>query len=139
MKFFPYSFAVIFTLSFFNQAFAQDGEAVTAKIIPVEGETVTVHRVSTSSSSSCMTSDFPVYMGTEKLDVDFSELTELYVRHDIPASDPNNYMSVELIFDDGREGIYEMVKHIRFTGKADNGSYSIKVSDVNMIQVVKGY
>ncbi len=139
MKFFPYALAAFFTLTYCNHAFAQDEQAVTAKITPVEGETVTVHRASTSSSSSCMTSDFPVYMGTEKVEVDFGELTELYVRHDIPAGDPNNYMSVELIFDDGRKGIYEMVKHIRFTGQTDDGSYSIRVPDVNMIQVVKGF
>ncbi len=131
-------FTVAFFALFSGVVLAQE-ESVTVKITPIEGETVTVQRASTSSSSSCMTSDFPVYMGQEKTDVNFKDLREIYVRHDITASNPNNYISVELVWKDGKEGVYEMVKHIRFTGQTEDGSYSIKVPEVNMIQVVQGY
>ncbi len=56
--------------------------------------------------------------------------------HDLKASDPNNYVSVELTFKDGKTGIYEMVKHIRFTGKTEEGNFSLKVMETNTVEIV---
>jgi hypothetical protein len=106
------------------------------KVTDLEKVTTTLTQASTSSSSSCNSSDFPVYQGSTLKEIDFDDITWISVRHDLKASDPNNYMSVELTFKDGKTGIYEMVKHIRFTGQTPEGSYSKKVMDVNTVEII---
>ena len=116
--------------------FAQNQE-LKVKITDNNNVTTEVTNISTSSSSSCNTSDFPVYQGSTKTDVDFADLKSVTVRHDKPAEDSNNYITVELLFKDGKSGLYEMIRHIRFTGVSEKGDFSIKVPDVNMIDVVE--
>lgn len=125
----------VLIMAFVMGTYAQ--ENVTVKITDLESVTTTLSNATTSSSSSCNTSDFPVYQGSTQKDINFSDLTWISVRHDLAASDPNNYMSVELTFKDGKTGIYEMVKHIRFTGKTPEGSFSLKVKDTNTVEVVQ--
>ena len=122
-------------LAFVMGTFAQEG--VTVKITDLKKVTTTLTNASTSSSSSCNTSDFPVYQGSTLTEIDFADLSWISVRHDLTASDPNNYMSVELSFKDGKTGIYEMVKHIRFTGRTPEGSFSLKVMETNTVEVVQ--
>lgn len=125
----------LFLMVFGTGLFAQ-GEGVTAKITDLEKVTTTVTNVSSSSSSSCGTSDFPVYQGSETRDVDIADLSWISVRHDLTPSDPN-YIKLELTFKDGRTGIYEMVRYIRFTGRTEEGSFSIMVKDINTIEIIK--
>ena len=122
-------------VSFGLASYAQE-RSLTAKITDLEKVTTTVQNTSSSSSSSCGTSDFPVYQGTETKDVDIADLTWISVRHDLTPSDPN-YIKLELTFKNGTTGIYEMVRHIRFTGTTDEGSFSIKVKDINTIEIVQ--
>ena len=112
--------------------YAQD-RGVTVKITDLEKVTTTVRNVSSSSSSSCGTSDFPIYLGT---DVDIADLTWISVRHDLTPTDPN-YIKLELTFKDGTSGIYEMIKYIRFTGKTEEGNFAIIVKDINTIEIVQ--
>ncbi|MCK5694437.1 MAG: hypothetical protein KAI08_16345, partial [Bacteroidales bacterium] len=95
-----------------------------------------VQNASSSSSSSCGTSDFPVYQGTSEKDVDLADLTWISVRHDLTPSDPS-YIKLELTFMDGTSGIYEMVRYVRFTGKTEEGNFAIMVKDINTIQIVQ--
>ena len=118
---------VLFALATYAQ-----GKAVTVKITDLEKVTTTVQNASTSSSSSCGTSDFPIYLGD---DVDITDLTWISVRHDLTPSDPN-YIKLELTFKDGSTGIYEMVRYIRFTGTTEEGSFAIMVKDINTIEIV---
>ena len=111
---------------------AQDTD-VTVKITDLEKVTTTVRNVSSSSSSSCGTSDFPIYLGT---DVDIADLTWISVRHDLTPTD-QNYIKLELTFKDGTSGIYEMIKYIRFTGKTEEGGFAIQVKDINTIEIVQ--
>ena len=108
---------------------------VIVKITDLEKETATVTNASTSSSSSCNTSDFPVYQGPELKDIDIADLTWINVRHDLTPSDPN-YVSLELTFMDGSSGIYEMVKYIRFTGATKEGKFALAVRGINTIEIV---
>ena len=126
--------AILF-MAFVMGTFAQE-QKVTVKITDLEKVTTTLTNASSSSSSSCNTSDFPVYQGSTQTDLDFADLSWISVRHDLKASDPNNYVSVELTFKDGKTGIYEMVKHIRFTGKTSEGSFSLKVMETNTVEIV---
>lgn len=125
----------ILLMAFVMGTFAQ-GQGPTVKITDLKKVTTTLTNASSSSSSSCNTSDFPVYQGSIKTDVDYADLTWISVRHDLKASDPNNYVSVELTFKDGKTGIYEMVKHIRFTGKTEEGNFSLKVMETNTVEIV---
>jgi len=125
----------ILLMAFVMGTFAQ--EQVVVKITDLEKVTTTLTNASTSSSSSCNTSDFPVYQGSTLKEIDFADLSWISVRHDLKASDPNNYVSVELTFKDGKTGIYEMVKHIRFTGRSSEGSFSLKVMETNTVEVVQ--
>jgi len=125
----------ILLMAFVMGTFAQ--EQVVVKITDLEKVTTTLSNATTSSSSSCNTSDFPVYQGSTLKEIDFADLTWISVRHDLSPSDPNNYISVELTFKDGKTGIYEMVKHIRFTGKTSEGSFSLKVMETNTVEVVQ--
>jgi hypothetical protein len=71
------------------------------------------------------------------------QLNDLYmilVRHDLQASDPDIYISVELIDMDDRSSIFEMAKFMRVSGSTGEGSFSIRLKDVNTMQVMrKGY
>lgn len=122
-------------VSFGLATYAQ-GKSVTVKITDLEKVTTTVQNASSSSSSSCGTSDFPVYQGADLQDVDIADLTWISVRHDLSPSDPS-YIKVELTFKDGKTGIYEMVRYIRFTGKAGEESYALMVKDINTIEIVQ--
>jgi len=124
----------IFLLAFVWGSYAQ--EQVTVRITDLENVTTTLTHPSTSSASSCNTSDFPVYQGSTLVEIDFADLSWISVRHDLSASDPNNYIPVELTFKDGKTGVYEMVKHIRFTGSTEEGSFSLKVMDTNTVEVI---
>ena len=122
--------------AFVMGTFAQ-GQRLTVKITDLKKVTTTLTNASSSSSSSCNTSDFPVYQGSTLKEVDFADLTWISIRHDLTASDPNNYVSVELTFKDGKTGVYEMVKHIRFTGRTEEGNFSLKVMETNTVEVVQ--
>ena len=119
----------------FTGVYAQ-GKRVTVKITDLEKVTTTVQNATSSSSSSCGTSDFPVYQGSEEKDVDIADLTWISVRHDLTPSDPS-YIKLELTLKDGTTGIYEMVRYIRFTGKTEDGNFGIMVKDINTIEIVK--
>ena len=122
-------------LTVFVMAGTAQNKGVSAKITDLKKVTTTVTSPSTSSSSSCNTSDFPVYQGSTEKDIDFADLTWISIRHDLTPSDPN-YVSIELTFTDGTTGIYEMVKYIRFTGRTPEGSFSIMAKDVNTVEIV---
>jgi len=120
---------VVFGLATFAQ-----NKGVTVKITDLEKVTTSVQNASSSSSSSCGTSDFPIYQGTETKDVDIADLTWISVRHDLTPSD-SNYIKLELTFKNGSTGIYEMVRYIRFTGTTEEGSFAIMVKDINTIEI----
>lgn len=116
-------------------AYAQR-QGVIMKVTDLDDVTTTVQNGTSSSSSSCNTSDFPVYQGPEEKDVDIADLTWISVRHDLTPSDPN-YVKLELTFKDGSSEIYEMVRYVRFAGRTEEGSYAKMVKDINTIQIVQ--
>ena len=94
----------------------------------------------TTTSSSDGSGSFPVYLYGDKQMKKFDDLYMILVRHDLEASDPNIYISVELIDMDDRSSVYEMAKYMRVSGSAESGPFSIKIKDINTLQVVrKGY
>jgi hypothetical protein len=122
-------------LAGFVMASPAQEKSIAVKITNLEKETTTVTNPSTSSSSSCNTSDFPVYQGTELRHIDFADLSWINVRHDLTPSNPN-YVSLELTFKDGNTGIYEIVKHIRFTGATAGEKFTLAVKEINTVEIV---
>lgn len=127
---------ILSLLMLISFAIGLQAQVVEVKVTDLDKVTTTITKATTSSSSSCNSSDFPVYQGSTLKEIDFADITWVSVRHDLKASDPNNYMSVELTFKDGKTGIYEIVKHIRFTGQTPEGSYSKKVKDINTVEII---
>ena len=113
---------------------AQD-QNVTVKITDLEKVTTTIQNA-TTSSSNCGSSEFPVYEGSNLNNLEFADMTWISVRHDLTPSDPN-YINVEITFKDGKTGIYEMVKYIRFTGTTEKGNFAIMVKEINTIEIVQ--
>ena len=115
-------------------AYAQQQEVV-VKITDLKKVSTVIQDASTSSSN-CGSSKFPVYQGTSELNLEFSDLTWINVRHDLTPSDPN-YVKIEVSFKDGKTEIYEMVRYIRFTGDTGEGNFAIMVKEINTIEVVQ--
>ena len=110
------------------------------KVRIVDLEDVATQIENATSSSADGEGDFPVYLYGEKQMKKFDDLYMILVRHDLPASDPNIYISVELIDMEDKSSIYEMAKYMRVSGAAESGSFSIKVKEINTLQVMrKGY
>ena len=116
--------------------FAQDPAKV--RIVDLEDLATVIENTTTSSADA--SGDFPVYLYGEKQMKFFDDLYMILVRHDMESSDPNIYISVELIDMDDQSSIYEMAKYMRVSGKTEAGTFSIKIKDINTLQVVrKGY
>jgi len=120
---------------FFISAFSQEPK-VKIRVVGTDQVSTIVEAVSTSSSSSCMTADFPVYQGESSKEVYFNDLKKIIVRHDKPAEDGMHYISVKLITKDGESGLYEMINNIRITGKSEEGDFSVMVKDVQTVEVI---
>ena len=129
--------AALLSFSFLMLAvFAKD--PVKARIVDLEDVATVIENTTTSSSDG--SGSFPVYLYGEKQMKNFDNLYMILVRHDLEASDPNIYISVELIDMDDRSSVYEMAKYMRVSGSAESGPFSIKIKDINTLQVVrKGY
>jgi hypothetical protein len=112
--------------------------AVKLRIVDLENVATVIDHATTSSSNE--KGEFPVFLNGVK---DMKQLNDLYmilVRHDLQASDPDIYISVELIDMDDRSSIFEMAKYMRVSGSTAEGSFSIRLNDVNTMQVMrKGY
>jgi hypothetical protein len=109
---------------------------VTLKIIDIKNVTTLVKEATSSSSTSCNSPDFPVLRGGERKDINFNDLSWISVLHDRPANDDNIYINVELTLKNGKTEVHEMIKSIRFTGKSDQGDFSIQVKDISTVQVL---
>jgi hypothetical protein len=107
------------------------------KIMDLNKVETVVYNISSSSSTSCMSPDFPVLRGGSRKDVNFNDLTWLTVRHDIPT-DNDAYITVELTSKNGQTETLEMIRSIRFTGRTNSGDFSIQVKDINTLQVMHG-
>jgi hypothetical protein len=107
------------------------------RIMDIRNVATKVYGISSSSSTSSQSPDFTVLRGGSRRDVNFNDLTWLIVRHDIPT-DNDIYITVELTFKSGKTETLEMIRSIRFTGRTDNGDFSILVKDINTLQVMHG-
>lgn len=116
--------------------YAQEPSKV--RIVDLEDVDTVIDNATTSSAGEG--GDFPVYLEGEKQMKKFDDLYMILVRHDLEASDPNIYICVELIDMDDHSSVFEMAKYMRVSGAAESGPFSIKLKEVNTLQVMrKGY
>ena len=110
------------------------------KVRIVDLEDVATQIENATSSSANGEGDFPVYLYGEKQMKKFDDLYMNRVRHDFEARDPSRYISVELIDMADNSSIFEMAKYMRFSGASNAGTFSIKLLEINTLQVMrKGY
>jgi hypothetical protein len=133
---YPKRISVILLFALMAISVHAQGPELRVKVVGTDDVATIVKNISSSSSSSCNTSDFPVYQGETSRDVNFRELKKVIVRQDIPAGDNVHYISVELVSKDGESGIYEMIRNIRIMGNSDQGKFSAKIQDIKSIEVV---
>lgn len=108
------------------------------KIVDLENVATVIDKASTSSSEG--QDDFPVYQSGVKQTKKFDDLYMILVRHDLSPSDPNIYICVELIDMNDQSSVYEMAKYMRISGATESGPFSIKVKEINSMQIIrKGY
>lgn len=121
-------------LLFLTGLTAREQEQV-LKITDLKGQTTMVTQASSSSSSSCNSPDFPVLRGGSRKDVNFGELSWITVLHHKAVKDPEVYIKVELTLLNGETEEYDMIRNIRFMGKAGGDDFSILVEDINTVQI----
>jgi len=134
--FFKRVFASLTIFLFIMALHAQDPTKV--RIVDLEDVATQIEKATSSSADG--EGDFPVYLYGEKQMKKFDDLYMILVRHDMDASDPDRYISVELIDMDDKSSIFEMAKYMRFSGASEAGPFSIKLMEINTLQVLrKGY
>lgn len=126
--------AALILLLFLTGLTAREQEQV-LKITDLKGQTTMVTQASSSSSSSCNSPDFPVLRGGSRKDVNFGELSWITVLHHKAVKDPEVYIKVELTLLNGETEEYDMIRNIRFMGKAGGDDFSILVEDINTVQI----
>lgn len=129
---------IALTFTFLITGLHAQAHSSKVRIVDLENVATVINNVSTSSSLEA--DDFPVYQNGVKQMKKFDDLYMILVRHDLTASDSNIYICVELVDMEDHSSICEMAKYMRISGAADSGSFSIKVKEINTIQVMrKGY
>jgi len=112
--------------------------AVKLRIVDLENVATVIDHATTSSSNE--KGEFPVFLNGVKEMKQLNDLYMILVRHDLQTSDPDIYISVELIDMDDRSSVFEMAKYMRVSGSTAEGPFSIRLKDVNTMQVMrKGY
>jgi hypothetical protein len=128
---------IIFTLVISMFILSAQAQSVTVKVTGVDGNTTVVKQASSSSSSSCDSPDFPAIKGGSRKDINFNDLNFVTVMPYKASSNETLYISAELELKDGTKEEVEMSKYIRFSGTADSGDFSLLVSEISMVEVVR--
>lgn len=126
---------LLLVLAVMTTAYGQESSP-SIKVTDIENVTTEVRSPSSSSATSCNSPDFPVIRGGSRNDINFNEISWLTVRHDLKATNSEIYIPVELTYRSGRAEEAEMIRNIRITGVADGGEFSIRVKDINTLQVL---
>ena len=122
-------------LTWVGGAFAQ-GQRFMVKIVDAQNQTALVENATSSSSSSCNTSDFPVIQDGSRTDINFRDLNRIIVHPEQSTNNDEVYVAVELIHRDGESTMTEMIRSIRFMGNTGEGRYHKKIEDIRTVDVL---
>jgi hypothetical protein len=106
------------------------------KIVDNQEQTTLIENATSSSSSSCNTSDFPVFQGGSRTDVNLRDLNRIVVHPDQSTKNDEVYIAVELINRNGESSMTEMIRKIRFMGDTKDGRYRKKIEDIHTVDVI---
>ena len=106
------------------------------KITDNQDQTALVENATSSSSSSCNTSDFPVVQDGSRTDINFRDLNRIVVHPEQSTKNDEVYVSVELINREGESTMTEMIRSIRFMGDTEEGRYHKKIEDIRTVDVL---
>jgi hypothetical protein len=106
------------------------------RVVDNHNQTLMVENATSSSSSSCNSSDFPVYHDGSRSDVNLRDLNRIIVHPDRSTKNDEIYVAVELIDRNGESSMTEMIRNIRFMGQTGDGRFSRKIEDIQTVDVV---
>jgi len=89
------------------------------------------------TSSGTKDNDFPVYVFGEKQPLLFEDVYMILVRHDVEASNPDIYITIEVINLQDKSTLYEAAKYMRIAGNKEGGPFSIKLNQLNGMEVLR--
>jgi len=106
------------------------------KVVDNQNQIAMVENATSSSSSSCNSSDFPVYHDGSRSDVNLRDLNRIVVHPDRSTKNDEIYVVVELIGRNGESSMTEMIRNIRFMGNTGDGRFSRKIEDIQTVDVI---
>jgi hypothetical protein len=115
---------------------AQNGPA-TIKVTDVDGKTTTVKMALSSASSSCDSPDFPVIRNGEREDISLHDVKFITIMPYVPASNETLFITAELETEKGAKEQVEISRFIRFSGQAGTEDFSMVITEISMVEVVK--
>ncbi len=115
--------------------YAQD-QRFMVRITDTQNQSTLVENATSSSSSSCNSSDFPVMQNGSRTDVNFRDLNKLVVHPERSTGNNDMYVAVELFHRDGTSEMTEMIRSIRLMGNTDEGRYGKKIDEIREVDVI---
>lgn len=112
------------------------GQRFMLKITDTQNQSTLVENATSSSSSSCNSSDFPVMQEGTRTDVNFRDLNKILVHPERSTKNDELYVAVELIHRDGTSEMTEMIRNVRLMGNSDQGRYGKKIDEIREVNVI---
>ena len=127
--------AVILLLFAVTMMYAQ-GQRFMIRITDNQDQTSLVENATSSSSSSCNSSDFPVMQQGNRTDVNFRDLNRIVVHPERSTRNDEIYIAVELVHRDGSSEMTEMIRSVRLMGNTEDGRYRKRIDEIREVDVL---
>jgi hypothetical protein len=112
------------------------GQRFMIRITDTENKTSILENATSSSSSSCNSSDFPVMQKGSRTDVNFRDLNKIVVHPERSTQNDEMYVAVELFHRDGSSEMTEMIRSVRMMGRSEEGRYGKRIDEIREVDVI---
>lgn len=127
---------ISFTLMFLAVGLNAQGQRFMVKITDTQNQSTLLENATSSSSSSCNSSDFPVMQEGTRTDVNFRDLNKILVHPERSTKNDEMFVAVELIHRDGSSEMTEMIRSVRLMGNSDQGRYGKRIDEIREVDVI---
>ncbi|MGW8316417.1 MAG: hypothetical protein ACWGNV_12510 [Bacteroidales bacterium] len=127
---------ILFTLMVMATGLNAQGQRFMIKITDTQNQSTLLENATSSSSSSCNSSDFPVMQEGTRTDVNFRDLNKILVHPERSTQNDEMYVAVELIHRDGSSEMTEMIRSVRMMGNSDQGRYGKRIDEIREVDVI---
>lgn len=127
---------IALVMIFFAAGLVAQGQRFMVRITDTQNQTALLENATSSSSSSCNSSDFPVMQQGTRADVNFRDLNKIVVHPDRSTQNDEIYVAVELIHRDGTSEMTEMIRSVRLMGNTDDGRYRKRIDEIREVDVI---